>query len=437
MNRLNIFTAVAASLAGLLFGFDTAVISGVTHALQGAFNLSAEGLGPTVAVALVGTFIGALFMGKVGNVFGGRDTLKFIGLLYAAASVGCALAQNVAVFDVSRLLLGIAVGGSSVLAPVYISEIVPARRRGFMVGLFQFNIVLGILLAYLSNFLVGQFTSGADEWRWKLGVAVVPSLFFFLMMFFIPQSARWLMSKGRAKDAEESLRRVGATETLADISVADEGQGRLSWRRHRRPIIFAVLLAFFNQFTGINAILYYLNDIFAAAGFSSVSADLQAVAVGLANLLATLIGMSLIDRFGRKKLLVAGALIMSLALAGVAGVMVSNRGGELLLPLLVVYILAFAASQGAVIWVYMSEIFPTSVRATGQSTGSATHWIFNALITAFFPLVAAHTKGAPFVLFAVVTLAQFFVVGRFFPETKGASLESLTHTFMDGAKETA
>src|SRR6185312_13492696 len=362
MSRVNIFTVVVASLAGLLFGFDTAVISGVTTALRTVFHLGAAGLGLTVSIALLGTCAGALVAGFVGNRLGGRDTLKLVGLLFALASIGCAFAPTVYVFGLSRLALGVAVGGASVLAPVYISEIVPARRRGFMVGLFQFNIVFGILLAYLSNFLVGQLAAGGSEWRWKVGVAAIPSLFFLAMLFLIPQSARWLAARGRTAEAEQSLRKIGSTETLADISAPEEGHGHLSWRLHKRPIILAMLLAFFNQFTGINAILYYLNDIFAAAGFGKVSGDLQAVAVGLANLLATMAGMTFIDRLGRKKLLVSGALVMSVALAGVALIMGTGHGSSYLLILLVLFILAFAFSQGAVIWVYLSEIFPTSVR---------------------------------------------------------------------------
>lgn len=425
MSRVNIFTVVVASLAGLLFGFDTAVISGVTTALRTVFHLGAAGLGLIVSIALIGTCVGALLAGFVGNRLGGRDTLKIVGLLFAAASIGCAFAPTVYVFGVSRLVLGLAVGGASVLAPVYITEIVPARRRGFMVGLFQFNIVFGILLAYLSNFIVGQLASGDGEWRWKVGVAAVPSLFFLVMLFFIPQSARWLASKGRTAEAEQSLRQIGSTDSLSDITAPEQGHGQLSWRLHKRPIMFAMLLAFFNQFTGINAILYYLNDIFAAAGFGKVSGDLQAVAVGLANLLATMAGMTFIDRLGRKTLLVSGALVMSVALAGVAVIMGSGHGSGYLLALLVLFILAFAFSQGAVIWVYLSEIFPTSVRATGQSMGSATHWIINFIITLLFPIIAVHSRALPFVVFAVVTLAQVFIVGRFFPETKGESLERL------------
>lgn len=429
MSRLNFFTVVVASLAGLLFGFDTAVISGVTTALRNVFHLGDAGLGLTVSIALLGTCAGALLAGWVGNRLGGRDTMKGVGLLFALASIGCAFAPTVYVFGLSRLALGIAVGGASVLAPVYISEIVPARRRGFLVGLFQFNIVFGILLAYLSNFIVGQLAAGDSAWRWKVGVAAIPSLIFLVALFFIPQSARWLASRGRHDQAEDSLRRIGATETLAEIAAPDEGHGRLQWRLHKKSIVFAMLLAFFNQFTGINAILYYLNDIFAAAGFGRVSGDLQAVAVGLANLVATLAGMIFIDRLGRKTLLVSGGLVMSVALGGVALVMSTGEGSSYLLLLLVIFILAFAFSQGAVIWVYLAEIFPNSVRATGQSVGSATHWIINFTITLLFPIIAGHARGLPFAVFAAVTLAQVFIVAKFFPETKGSSLEKLAGAF--------
>jgi sugar porter (SP) family MFS transporter len=426
--RLNLKAVVIASLAGLLFGFDTAVISGVTHALREVYHLDDQGLGLAVSVALWGTFFGALFMGRLGDAIGGRDALRVIGLMYVASSIGCALSPSLSLFVVSRFILGLAIGGSSVLAPVYISEIVPAERRGALVGLFQFNIVFGILLAYLSNYLVRQFITGDDAWRWKLGLAVLPAGVFFGLLFTIGQSARWLVAKGRIEEALQSLKQFGISEPvamIADFKQSDIGQGRLNWTKHKKPIIYAVLLALFNQFTGINAILYYLNDIFAVAGFSAVSADLQSVAVGGANLAATLLGMALIDRFGRKKLLTTGAIGMVIALAGVTVIMATGQGQGFLLALLILFIVSFAASQGAVIWVYLAEIFPTPVRARGQSLGSATHWIVNAIISAVFPLVAAHTKALPFAVFAVATLVQFIVVSQFFPETKGVELEDM------------
>jgi sugar porter (SP) family MFS transporter len=426
--RLNLKAVVIASLAGLLFGFDTAVISGVTHALRAVYQLDDQGLGLAVSVALWGTFFGALFMGRLGDAIGGRDALRVIGLMYVASSIGCALSPSLSLFVISRFILGLAIGGSSVLAPVYISEIVPAERRGALVGLFQFNIVFGILLAYLSNYLVGQMIVGDNVWRWKLGLAALPASVFFGLLFTIGQSARWLVAKGRIEEAVKSLKQLGMADPaamIADFKQSDIGQGKLSWARHKKPIIFALLLALFNQFTGINAILYYLNDIFAAAGFSAVSADLQSVAVGGANLAATLLGMALIDRFGRKKLLTTGAIGMVIALAGVAVIMATGQGQSFLLALLILFIVSFAASQGAVIWVYISEIFPTPVRSRGQSLGSAMHWIVNAIISAVFPLVAAHTKALPFAVFAVATLIQFVVVSKFFPETKGVELEDM------------
>lgn len=417
--------AAVASLAGLLFGFDTAVISGVTAALRTEFALGATSLGFTVAVALLGTFVGAILAGPAGDRLGGRDALKIVGLLFALASLGCAFAPDVTVFACSRFILGIAVGGASVLAPVYIAEVATAEKRGLMVGLFQYNIVFGILLAYLSNLAVGQLVTDDTAWRWKVGVAALPSSVFLVALFFIPQSARWLAARGRMDEAQESQRRTGSTENLGTSDANRSTGSRLSWAKHRKPILLALLLAFFNQFTGINAILYYMNDIFAAAGFGNVSGDVQSVIVGLANLIATIVGINLIDRLGRKKLLVSGAVVMTVALTAVAVVMQTGMGRGALLYLLIVYISAFACSQGAVIWVYLAEIFPTDVRSKGQSVGSATHWLINFGITLVFPQVAAMSTGLPFLVFAAVTFAQIIVVSRFFPETKGTSLEDI------------
>ena len=429
MAGVNLKAVTIASLAGLLFGFDTAVISGATDSLRHAFALDDAGLGLAVSVALWGTFFGALFMGRLGDAIGGRDALRIIGVMYILSSLGCAFAPNLATFVAFRFVLGLAIGGSSVLAPVYMSEIVPAGRRGQLVGLFQFNIVFGILLAYVSNFVVAMLISGPGAWRWKLGLAALPALVFVALLYAIPQSARWLAAKGRRDEAIVSLTQLGvadAQKAVADFVAADaKTSARLSWREHRKPIIFAILLAMFNQLTGINAILYYLNDIFAAAGFSRLSSDTQAIAVGAANLIATLIGMTFIDRIGRKRLLMIGAVGCTLALAGVAVIMATGEGRVYLLWMLLLFIVSFAMSQGAVIWVYISEIFPTPVRATGQSLGSATHWIMNAVISALFPIVAAHTKALPFAVFAACTMIQLFCVAKIFPETKGVALEDM------------
>jgi MFS family permease len=397
--RTSLAIVITASLAGLLFGFDTAVISGVTHALRMEYSLSPAGLGATVSAALWGTLIGALASGVPGDRFGSRNTLRFIGGLYTIAALGCALAWNLPSFVVFRFLVGLAIGGSSVLAPVYIAEIAATERRGVLVGLFQFNVVFGILLAYCSNFAVASLVTQPYAWRIKLAVAAIPAAVFFVLLFTIPDSPRWLALQGRME--------------------------ALCWSRHRRPIILAVTLAMFNQLSGINAILYYLGDIFTAAGFSSMSADLQSVAIGATNLIATIVGMSFIDRIGRKALLLIGAVGTAIALAGVAVIMGTGTHRELLLPLLVGFIASFALSQGAVIWVYLSEVFPTAVRARGQSLGSATHWIMNAVVSAVFPAVAAYSTATPFAFFALMMALQFVVVLIAFPETKGVDLEKM------------
>lgn len=423
-----------ASLAGLLFGFDTAVISGVTYDLRSAFALSPAALGIAVSTALWGTLFGALTMGRPGDQFGSREVLKFIGVLYLAAALGCALAWNLPSFLVFRFLIGVAIGGSSVLAPVYIAEASPADRRGALVGLFQINIVVGILVAYISNFIVAQLIVGANAWRLKLAIAAIPALVFLLLLFFIPQSPRWLIHRGRLAAAAASLRRLGSADPAAaidDIQAASassvEGTQGLSWRYHRRLILLAIGMGMFNQLSGINAILYYLGDIFGAAGYSSLSSNLQSIVIGVANLVATIVAMTLIDRTGRKRLLLIGSVGTACAQGGVAAIMVFSSARALLLPLLIVFIASFAISQGAVIWVYLSEIFPTAVRARGQSLGSATHWIMNALISASFPAIAAMSSSIPFLFFSLMMVLQFILALWFLPETKGVALERMGH----------
>jgi sugar porter (SP) family MFS transporter len=425
-----------AALAGLLFGFDTAVIAGTTDDLRRVFALSPAALGVTVSAALWGTLAGALGAGRIGQRLGGRDALAIAGLLYVASSLGSALAPDWGLFVAARAVGGLGVGASSVLAPVYISEIAPARRRGALVGAFQLAIVSGILLAYLSNALIGGAALGeaaSTAWRWKLGVAALPAAAFTALLRTIPQSPRWLVAQGRRAEAEAALRRLapgGAERELAAIEAglaeeATRGAGRLSWREHRRAILLAVAIAAFNQLAGINAILYYLNDIFAAAGYGRVSADQQAVAIGVTNLVFTAVAMTVIDRLGRKALLLTGAAGMAACLSLAAAALSGLAPASWLLWGLIAFIGFFAFSQGAVIWVYISEIFPTSVRAQGQSIGAGTHWLMNALISAAFPYVAARSKGGPFVVFAALMAVQFVVVWRFFPETKGVELEAL------------
>jgi SP family arabinose:H+ symporter-like MFS transporter len=425
-------TGVAA-LGGLLFGFDTAVIAGATHALTDAYQLSPAALGLTVASALWGTILGALFAGIPGDRYGRRDSLRVMAVLYVVSALGCAFAWDWYSLVFFRLIGGLGIGGSSVLGPMYIAEIAPAKWRGRLVGFFQFNVVAGILLAYLSNYLLGLAGFGATEWRWKLGVSALPAIFFFLLLFGIPRSPRWLVKKGRIAEAREVFRLIGEQNVegeLQDIVAsidADHGHADepLFQRKYRLPIFLAVSIGMFNQLSGINAILYYLNDIFAKAGFSKVSGDLQAVAIGATNLLFTMIAMSVIDKLGRRTLLLVGAVGTAICLAGVAFIFSTAQHEDWLVWLLVGYIAFFAFSQGAVIWVYLGEVFPNRVRAKGQSLGSTTHWVMNAAISGVFPILAKRSGAVPFMFFSAMMVVQFFVVLSLYPETKGVSLEEL------------
>jgi MFS transporter, SP family, arabinose:H+ symporter len=431
LNAYLLKSTIVAALGGLLFGFDTAVISGVTRALTDAFHLSPTLLGVTVASALVGTVFGSLCAGVPADRLGRRDTLRVLALCYLVSALGCALAWDWYSIMFFRFIGGLGIGGSSVVGSMYIAEIAPAKWRGRLVGFFQFNVIFGMLLAYFSNYVVGLTAPAEIMWRWKLGVPAIPAAIFLLLLFGIPRSPRWLVQKGRVEEAKEVLRRTGASdyqEQLKDIvqSIdAEHGHADepLFSRKYRFPIFLAVSLAIFNQLTGINAILYYLNDIFARAGFSGVSGDLQAVAVAATLLLTTILAMTVIDQVGRRILLLVGALGMAAALLGVAWVFSTGRHEDLLVWLLAGYVAFFGFSQGAVIWVYLAEIFPNRVRGKGQSLGGFTHWVMTVGTSLIFPVVSATSRSAPFVFFAVAMVVQFFVVLAFFPETKGLSLE--------------
>lgn len=432
MNTTLLRGVLVGGLAGLLFGFDTAVIAGTTDGIRAAFALDPRGVGITVSAALFGTLAGALGAGLPGDRYGARRALQGIAILYCLSGLGCWIAWSWPALIVFRVMAGLAVGASSVLAPVYLAEIAPAERRGLMVGTFQLNIVLGILVAYLSNAIVGGIVTGPDAWQVKLGVSAIPALLLLVLMFTIPDSPRWLAAKGRGQEAAAVLNRLGVADVDAELDAYDRAAAaslgakpRLSWSRHRKPILLAVAIAAFNQLSGINAILYYLNDIFKAAGFDGVSADRQAVTIGLCNFVFTALALAVIDRLGRRTLLLIGSVGLTVALAGTAAVFLTGQGQAYLLWLLIAFIAFFAFSQGAVIWVYISEIFPTDVRARGQALGSSTHWLMDALIAMAFPVVAAQTRGAPFVLFAAMMAAQFVVVWLFFPETKRRSLEAI------------
>jgi SP family arabinose:H+ symporter-like MFS transporter len=381
----------------------------------------------------VGTIIGAMLAGIPGDRLGRRDSLRWMAVFYILSALGCAIAWDWNSLVFFRFIGGLGIGGSSVLGPMYIAEIAPAKWRGRLVGFFQFNVVAGILLAYFSNYVVGLYGFGDAEWRWKLGVAAAPAALFLLMLFMIPRSPRWLVQKGRVPEARDVLRLIGEEnveqeirdmESAADLVHTEGHEALFSWK-FRLPIFLAVSIGMFNQLSGINAILYYLNDIFAKAGFSKVSGDLQSVAIGATNLLFTMIAMSIIDKVGRKPLLLIGSLGTAACLAGVAAVFYSGSNAWLLVWLLVGFIAFFAFSQGAVIWVYLSEVFPTSVRAKGQSLGSFTHWAMNAAISWTFPVIAKWSRPAPFVFFAAMMVIQFVVVLMVYPETKRVTLEDM------------
>ncbi len=426
-------STVVAALGGLLFGFDTAVIAGTTDALTRVFALTPRGLGLTVASALIGTIIGAWLANIPGDRYGRRDSLRVMAVLYIVSALGCGLAWDWNSLVFFRFLGGIGIGGSSVLGPMYIAEIAPAKWRGRLVGFFQFNVVAGILLAYFSNFVIGQMHFGATEWRWKLGIAALPAVLFFVMLFAIPRSPRWLVQKGRNEEARGVLQQIGEENiqaelqsmvTARELERAHGEQSLFTWN-HRLPIFLAISIGMFNQLSGINAILYYLNDIFAKAGFSKVSSDLQSVAIGATNLCFTMLAMTLIDKIGRKTLLLVGSVGTAACLAGVAAVFFSGSHENLLVWLLVGFIAFFSFSQGAVIWVYISEVFPTQIRAKGQSLGSLSHWVTNAAIAYAFPVIASYSKGGPFVFFAAMMVVQLVVVLTIYPETKGIKLEDM------------
>src|ERR1035441_3993744 len=422
------------ALGGLLFGFDTVVISGAIDSLVKLYNLSPQGKGWTVAIALIGTVAGALGAGHVGQKIGGGETLRITAVLYVVSAIGSALAWNWPVLMLFRFVGGLGIGASSVLGPVYIAELAPAKWRGRLVGAFQFNVVFGILAAYTSNYLIRTLHLGAAEWRWQVGVAALPALCFLALLFGIPRSPRWSASKGRNEEALAVLKLMGDPNPeaeLADIQSALSEEHATAhepvfqWK-YLYPLFLAISIGAFNQLAGINSILYYLNSIFASAGFSQISGDQQAIAIGATNLIFTIVGMSMIDKLGRKTLLLVGAAGTAGCLGGVAWLFRTHSHPGALVWVLITYIAFFALSQGAVIWVYIGEVFPNSVRSKGQGVGNASHWIMNTAIQLAFPMVVAQIgRSAPFTFFAVMTAVQFVVVLLVYPETKGQTLEAL------------
>ncbi len=422
------------ALGGLLFGFDTIVISGAIDALVRLYGLSAQGKGLTVAIGLIGTVVGALGAGTVGQRLGGREALRLTAILYVVSAIGCGLAWSWPSFMLFRFVGGLGIGASSVLGPVYIAELAPAKWRGRLVGMFQFNIVTGILLAYVSNYWIRTMHLGATEWRWQVGVAVLPAIGFLALLFGIPRSPRWSASRNQIGDALAVLKMMGEPDPEAELDDIREAlvqehasahEPVFRWK-YRYPLFLAISIGAFNQLAGINAILYYLPNIFASAGFSQISGDQQAIAIGFTNLIFTMVGMSVIDKLGRKTLLLVGAAGTAGCLGGVAWLFKTHSHPGALVWILVTYIAFFALSQGAVIWVYIGEVFPNSVRSKGQGVGNASHWIMNTVIALEFPVVVHYLNTeTPFVFFAAMTVVQFAVVLFVYPETKGQTLEAL------------
>lgn len=434
--------AITVALGGFLFGFDTAVISGVNELLEAEWGLSKTALGQMVASALYGTVIGALTGGIPADLLGRKRTLLWIAGLFLVSAAGSALAQDVVQLSLARFIGGLGVGASSVVAPLYITEMAPAKYRGQLVAAFQFNLVVGILVAYFSNFAVDAAGQGTN-WRLMLGVEVLPAVLFLVLLFRVPRSPRWLMTKAdRPDEALAVLRRIDSTTAEAEFAAIERSNvgretvalGQFFSRRYRRPIGYAFLFALFNQISGINAIIYYAPDVFAAAGLERSASLLGSVGIGVVNVVFTLLGMFLIDRSGRKTLMYVGSFGYILSLGAVAWAFYTGNTGGLAVPLwLFVFIASHAIGQGAVIWVFLSEIFGNEVRSLGASLGSGTHWVFAALISGFFPYFAASFGQAPiFAFFAVCMLGQLAFVHFVMPETKGVELEVLQRKLEGG-----
>ncbi|MFC1543386.1 sugar porter family MFS transporter [Candidatus Neomarinimicrobiota bacterium] len=445
MKPILITSTVVAALGGLLFGFDTAVISGTTQWLEGVFDLSSFWLGFTVASALIGTVIGAISIGRPADRFGRRTILVFLAIFYFVSAIGSALAWSWYAFLFFRFIGGLAVGGASVVSPMYIAEISPADYRGRLVAVTQFNIVLGILLAFFSNYIIAGLDLGQVEWRWMFGVEALPAAVFFFALFSIPRSPRWLVAIGRTDEARTVLEKcgtgtVGIGETIQEIQESldiEHHSLKESFfsRKYLKPIMLAVAIAMFNQLSGINALMYYAPQIFRMAGSGSQSALLQSVAVGGTNLIFTMAALAIIDHFGRRKLMLVGSIgyIVSLAVTAGAfytyGTDFTQTGSLVVLIGLLVFIASHAFGQGAVIWVFISEIFPNRVRARGQALGSFTHWVMAALISWTFPVIAESSGGHIFAFYTACMVGQLIWVLLIMPETKGISLEKIQKKF--------
>lgn len=432
INAFLIRCTLVAALGGFLFGFETAVISGAEKTIQLLWSLNSFWQGFTVAASLIGTVIGAAFAGLPAQKWGRKKLLMVIALMYLLSAIGCALTSTWLLFITFRMIGGIAVGASSVVGPMYISELAPAPMRGRLAGMFELNIVTGIFIAYLTNFLfVGM---GGDAWRWMLGIMAIPAGLFALLLRGIPESPRWLILNNRDEEAAAIFARTGEPDALKLIreehSLSKLGtKESLFSGKFRKPILYAVLMAMFNQLSGINAILYYAPRIFEMAGFDKDHAYLLPVYIGAANLFFTFLAMTIIDKVGRKKLLITGAIGMIIFLALTAGAF-RNTGhaNSMVLVYLLGFIAFFGFSQGAVIWVFISEIFPNSVRSQGGSLGSFTHWTMAAIISWTFPIIVEGSANGgfySFIFYSLMMLVSLIFIWRVLPETKGRTLEEI------------
>lgn len=439
MNTRIFYWAITSALAGFLFGFDTIVISGAEQTIQRLWGLSPGLHGLVMGSALYGTVLGSLLGGWPTDHFGRRKTLQFIGVLYVVSALGCGFATGPVMFVAARILGGIGIGVSTVAAPLYISEIAPPAYRGRLSGMFQFNIVFGVLVAFVSNALIAQI-GGVNAWRWMLGIAAFPSIIYAVMCLGLPESPRWLLSRRHDRAAGLNVLRLiepelseaqleAHAEEMASAARTEQTVASAFWTpRLRIPILLAILVAFFNQLSGINAVNYFAPRIFEMAGLSEKAALLQSVGIGVVNIIFTILGLSLIDKLGRRTLLYIGSFgyILSLGLTSWA---FATHHYAIVPACIFFFIAAHAMGQGTVIWVLLSEIFPNRHRAEGQALGSFTHWVFAALLTTFFPMmVSAFAPAQVFLFFCGMMVLQLIWVKVMVPETKGVSLEAMQHT---------
>ncbi|OHB65282.1 MAG: hypothetical protein A2Y77_14925 [Planctomycetes bacterium RBG_13_62_9] len=428
-------SAIIAALGSFLFGFDTAVISGTTETLRDLYSLSDSMKGFTVSSALIGTLFGALLVGRPSDWWGRRPVLTVLAVLYFVSAVGCAFAWDWYALLFFRWIGGVAVGGASVVSPVYITEIAPARRRGLLVAVSQLNIVVGILAAYFSNYLVA-YVLGAEHpaaWRWMFGIEAAPAAVFLLASLLIPESPRWLVKRGNRAQAEMVLARFGHEAPLREVDEIEQslksersgGYQSLLQRKYLKPLLLAGMIAAFNQLDGINAVIYYTADIFRMAGADKAGALMQSVIIGVTNLVMTVLAMILIDRVGRKSLLLAGSVTFVMSHALAAWVFHTHAQGWIVIVAMMGIVGSHAYSQGAVVWVIINELLPNAVRASGSAAACFLIWLLCIGVSWTFPVLARESGAPAFGFFAVMMLVQFFLVLKYLPETKGISLEEL------------